>query len=218
MPRRHFAAARVSSGERSVEDARYPDVRRVAALQERWTAAWHEGPTAPVEEEFGALVEREHRANFDLWHAEDEAREPNASDTRIAGVKQAIDHLNQRRNDLTEEIDVWMLARFGAQRESAPLHSETPGMMLDRLSILALKLFHTRLEATRSSASEDHRARNRERAMLLGQQRSDLVGCLVALLAEVTAGTRRVKLYRQMKMYNDPELNPKMYQVGTEGG
>lgn len=190
----------------------------MAALQEQWTVAWHGDAEARADESFEGLVEQEHRANFDLWHAEDEAREPGASDAAVAGVKHAIDRLNQRRNDLIEQMDVWLLERVGVQGTGAPLHSETPGMMLDRLSILALKLFHTRLEAGRSSASEEHRSRNAERAMLLEGQRADLIGCVVDLLAEVAAGTRRFKLYRQMKMYNDPELNPRIYGVHAEGG
>ena len=103
--------------------------------------------------------------------------------------------------------------RFGEQSADAPLHSETPGMMLDRLSILALKLFHTRLEAERTSATAEHRTRNLERAELLSSQRGDLTGCAAQLLAEVTSGTRRFKLYRQLKMYNDPELNPSIYRA-----
>ena len=190
------------------------DVRRVAALQEEWTAAWHGEGTAGGEESFEGLVEREHRANFELWHEEDRAREPGASDAEVAAVKHAIDRSNQRRNDAIEQMDSWLLAWVGAQKAGAPLHSETPGMMLDRLSILALKLFHTRLEAERASASAEHRARNAERAEVLAAQRADLVECLVELMGEVAAGTRRFKLYRQMKMYNDPELNPRIYGAG----
>jgi hypothetical protein len=99
----------------------------------------------------------------------------------------------------------------GEQNPGAPLHSETPGMMIDRLSILALKIYHTREEAQRETASEVHRARNAARLTVLEEQRRDLAECLNDLWNEVTAGTRRFKLYRQMKMYNDPELNPMVY-------
>jgi len=84
-------------------------------------------------------------------------------------------------------------------------------MMIDRLSILALKIYHTREETLRETATEAHRSRNTARLAVLEEQRRDLAGCLDALWAEVTAGTRRFKLYRQMKMYNDPELNPMVY-------
>jgi Protein of unknown function (DUF4254) len=84
-------------------------------------------------------------------------------------------------------------------------------LMVDRLSILALKIYHTREEAKRESATEDHRLKNKGRLELLEEQRKDLAGCLDALWSEVLKGTRRFKLYRQMKMYNDPELNPAVY-------
>ena len=91
-----------------------------------------------------ALALAQHRANFDLWHEEDKARDPAATDAEIAAVKHAIDGLNQRRNDLVEKIDELLLTLAGEQNPDAPLHSETPGLMIDRLSILALKIYHTR--------------------------------------------------------------------------
>ena len=157
-----------------------------------------------------ALTMAQHRANFELWHEEDKARAPHVSDAEIAAVKHAIDRLNQNRNDLAEKIDLWLIERL-EQNTAAPLHSETPGLMIDRLSILALKIYHTREEAHRTSASEQHRLRNTARLELLEEQRADLAGCLDTLWSEVLGGTRRFKLYRQMKMYNDPELNPAMY-------
>jgi len=160
-----------------------------------------------------AIAIAQHRANFDLWHEEDKARDPSATDKEIARVKHAIDALNQRRNDLMEKIDRWLLERL-EQNEAAPLNSETPGLMIDRLSVLSLKIYHTREEAHRASASEEHRRRNLARLAQLEEQRADLAGCLDALWAEVLSGTRRFKLYRQMKMYNDPELNPAMYGNG----
>ncbi len=106
-----------------------------------------------------ALAMAQHRSNFELWHEEDKARVPEVSDTEIARVKRAIDVLNQRRNDLVEKMDAWLMERL-EQDASAPLHSETPGLMVDRLSILALKIYHTREEVHRASATEAHRLRN----------------------------------------------------------
>ena len=182
-------------------------------LQDGATAHWHDAKLPPPEA-CGALlatVLEQHRANFDLWHREDAARDPMAADQVIAGVKRKIDLLNQRRNDLMERIDQALLESAGKQPEASPLHSETPGMMIDRMSILALKIFHTEEQTHRADVDEGHRAWNRERLAILREQRADLAGCLDALWVEICAGRKRFKLYRQMKMYNDPSLNPVLY-------
>jgi Protein of unknown function (DUF4254) len=194
------------------------DALLITRMQDEMTAALHEteGELAIEVSADGlmALAMAQHRANFELWHEEDKARAPEVSDVEIVRVKRAIDVLNQRRNDLVEKMDLWLIERL-EQDAVAPLHSETPGLMIDRLSILALKIYHTREEAHRASATESHRSRNVERLALLEEQREDLAGCLDALWAEVLKGTRRFKLYRQMKMYNDPELNPAVYGRGS---
>ena len=159
-------------------------------------------------------VARQHRANFALWHIEDEARTPGAADAVLAQVKRRIDRTNQLRNDLAEELDRFLLewlAPQGLPRSGAPLHSESPGLMIDRLSILALKIYHTHEEMERANAAPEHGERNRARLAILTEQRGDLAGCLDALWQETLAGTRRFKIYRQMKMYNDPTLNPAIY-------
>ena len=206
----------------------------IVVLQDRLTREWHEKPAAGGEGPFPArsgqareanneggvggewltLVARQHRANFDLWHIEDEARAPNASGTEIARVKRRIDQTNQQRNDLIEELDSaiqgWLKAR-GLPNPDAPLNSEPPGMMIDRLSILALKIYHTREEAERRDAPPGHAELNRDRLAILEEQRADLAACLDALWQETLGGKRRFKLYRQLKMYNDPALNPAIY-------
>lgn len=187
---------------------------QISGLHDEWTQAWHRLENAGEEtpaDSLTSLIAAQHRANFDLWHEEDKARDRQASDAEIASVKRAIDRLNQRRNDLMEKIDEVLLAEAGEQNPAAPLHSETPGMMIDRLSILALKIYHTREESERATATETHRQKNAARLAVLEEQRRDLAGCLDALWKEVCAGRRRFKLYRQMKMYNDPALNPVLY-------
>ncbi len=189
------------------------DAPSITRLHDDTTDAWHaphdpERDSAPSD--LASLIRAQHRANFDLWHEEDKARDPAATDREIAAVKRAIDRLNQRRNDLVEQVDAHLLAHLQPNPQ-ASLHSETPGLMIDRLSILALKIFHTQEEAQRASATEEHRQRNRDRLLLLVEQRADLARALDALFADIASGRRRFKLYRQMKMYNDPELNPAVY-------
>jgi hypothetical protein len=197
-----------------VKAVRMLDALSVTKMQDEKTQAWHGEKQDLSSEGLMALVVGQHRANFDLWHEEDKARDPKASDAEIAAVKHAIDRLNQRRNDLVEEMDEKLLALAGEQNPNAPLHSETPGIMIDRLSILALKIYHTHEEATRATATEVHRKENAARLAVLEDQRGDLARCLDELWKEVIGRTRRFKLYRQMKMYNDPELNPVVYGRG----
>ncbi len=162
----------------------------ITRLHDQATLRWHQDPAAPAPLASPAteapaasadlidLVLAHHRANFDLWHLEDKVREPGASDAAIARLKRSIDALNQTRNDLVEAIDRAFLAAAGAQNPAAPLHSESPGLILDRLSVLALKLYHTAEEARRPTASEAHRQRNLARLDLLREQRADLAACL----------------------------------------
>jgi hypothetical protein len=193
----------------------------IVSLHDRQTRAWHlePGGSGPAAEAVAGkdwldMVALQHRANFDLWHIEDEARAPGASDTELAGVKRRVDETNQRRNDLAEKLDRLLLGWLepqGLPRPDAPLNSESPGLIVDRLSILALKIYHTREEAERAGAPAGHAERNRDRLAILEEQRADLAGCLDALWRQTLAGTRRFKLYRQLKMYNDPSLNPAIY-------
>ena len=207
---------------------------RITALHDRGNAAWHRLPPAtsaapdPLaaspaalaaavtaagvdDDPFLSLVAAQHLANFRLWHVEDLARIPSALDSEIAGAKRAIDRINQQRNDLAEQIDGALLASLESQSDTAHLHSETPGMMIDRLSILSLKLHHTIEEVSRPDAPSGHAQRNQERMHILQAQRADLAACLDLLWEDVTAGRRRFKIYRQLKMYNDPTLNPSLY-------
>jgi hypothetical protein len=193
---------------------------RVTLIHDRFTAAWHhEDPDVPPSlAGFERAVVEQHLANFELWHAEDRARAPGASDHEIARVKRFIDSANQRRNDLTEQCDLLLLTFLSQQNlpaAGAELHSESPGLILDRLSILSLKLFHTREEIGRNGAPSGHAERNRERLRILVEQRDDLTASLDRLWQQVLERRRSFKLYRQLKMYNDPALNPAVYGPGS---
>jgi hypothetical protein len=206
---------------------------QIVNLQDRETRAGHqaaaEAPKVKLEPKLNPkpgpdsdwleLVRRQHHANFELWHIEDEARAPGATDTELAAVKRRVDQTNQRRNDLVEQLDRALLAWLepqGLPNPDATLNSESPGLIIDRLSILALKIYHTREEAGRANAPEGHTARNLARLAILEEQRADLAACLDALWRETLAGTRRFKLYRQLKMYNDPSLNPAIYRTAAQ--
>jgi len=203
------------------------DARQIVRTHDLATCQWHEfaphhadAPhpridtqeplVVPGDTLMGFILDQ-HRANFDLWHQEDLARDMSATAENIATVKHAIDSLNQSRNDLVEKIDEALLRAVPEQNCCAPLNSEPPGLIIDRLSILALKIYHTREEAQRESATNAHRFRNQDRLTVLEEQRADLADCLDQLWEQVLAGKRRFKLYRQLKMYNDPQLNPVLY-------
>jgi hypothetical protein len=190
----------------------------ITELHDELTERWHEDECdldIDSNDDWLKLVARQHRANFDLWHIEDEARAPGATEAELADVKRRIDTTNQLRNDLAEQLDRmllnWLQARALPNPE-APLHSESPGLIIDRLSILALKIYHTREEAEREDAPDGHGDRNRDRLTILAEQRGDLANCLDSLWRETLEGKRRFKLYRQLKMYNDPSLNPAVYR------
>ncbi len=213
---------RAAFGRKRKGQTKMVSAAEIVRLQDRLTKEWHDEPDAPAAGtssaeggEWLALVVRQHRANFDLWHIEDKARTPGASDREIALVKRGVDVTNQLRNDLIEELDRkmlgWMEER-GLPNPDAPLSSEAPGMMIDRLSILALKIYHTKEEAERLNAPPGHAERNRGRLAILEEQREDLAGCLDALWRDTLGGARRFKRYRQLKMYNDPTLNPAIYE------
>ena len=190
----------------------------IIGLHDQLTESWHvasSGADGGSMDDWLGLIARQHRANFELWHIEDEARTPGATEAELAAVKRDVDATNQRRNDLAEQLDHALLAWLeerGLPNPEAPLHSESPGLIIDRLSIMALKIYHTREEAERVNAPAGHAERNRERLAILTEQRADLAHCLDSLWLETLEGNRRFKLYRQLKMYNDPSLNPAVYR------
>lgn len=161
------------------------------------------------------IICRQHQFNYLLWHEEDIARSPDASDQQIAQVKRSIDRYNQQRNDTIEQIDEAfreLLRRWQVEPDrGARLNTETPGSAIDRLSILALRLYHLEEQLQRTDVTDEHRASVREKIAIGRQQHADLSCSLAELLEDIFAGRKRLKRYRQMKMYNDPALNPYLY-------
>ena len=148
------------------------------------------------------------------WHLEDIIRNPEINPVEALALKRRIDASNQERTDMVEYIDSYFLQKYaGVQvKADAKINSESPAWALDRLSILALKIYHMNEEATRTDASDEHRAKCTEKLNVLLEQKKDLSTAINDLLTDIENGDKYMKVYKQMKMYNDEELNPVLYQ------
>jgi hypothetical protein len=173
-------------------------------------AGWAKGGAMEFPAGLWNAIEGNHRCNCLLWDEEDLARRRRVPDAEIAANKRAIDGYNQKRNDAIERIDEALLNLI-KNNEQAKLNSETPGAMIDRLSILSLKVHHMRLQTLRTDVERAHIEACVAKLNRLTEQRTDLAACLDRLLAEAERGETRFKVYRQFKMYNDPALNPALY-------
>ena len=164
---------------------------------ERVAAAWY-------------WIGENHKCNTLLWDEEDKARCNDVADTEIVACKRNIDRYNQKRNDAVEAIDEALLSILdcGRHADNARLNSETAGAMIDRLSILSLKIFHMREQTLRMDVDAQHIAACEAKLQRLIMQRQDLGFCLDSLINDAYAGRAYFKIYRQFKMYNDPALNP----------
>lgn len=187
------------------------DAPEIAARQTDLTARWHQVPAAASGDGFIRLLEENHLRNFSLWHEEDVARRDDLGFEAVYRSKRNIDRFNQERNNFAEEMDKAVVAALSPADSGVPRNSETPGMMIDRLSILALKEFHMHEETVRADASADHREKCAEKLARIRRQRADLTACLAELFADVIAKRRTFSVYYQFKMYNDPALNPQLY-------
>lgn len=147
------------------------------------------------------------------WHLEDMIRDPEIHPVEALKLKRRIDRSNQERTDVVEYIDSWFLQKYKgtAAAEGATINTESPAWAIDRLSILALKIFHMRAESEREDANEQHRQLCTGKLNILLEQRQDLSLAIDQLLADIEAGKKYMKVYRQMKMYNDENLNPVLY-------
>jgi hypothetical protein len=183
-------------------------------LTARALIEFHDGvrTDAPASALWSAIADN-HRHNRLLWEEEDLARRNNVPDSAIAGNKRNIDRYNQKRNDATEQVDEQLLQQLSAVRPGpdARLSSETPGAMIDRLSILSLRISHMKHQAERKGVDRAHIEACLAKLARLDEQRTDLASCLDQLLADCASGNSHFKIYRQFKMYNDPALNPAIY-------
>jgi hypothetical protein len=211
----------------------FEDIKRAvedcAREQSEAVARWHHGEPAmedpgspePDCNAFLRIVLAQHLVNFKLWHVEDRARRTDVGPEVIAECKYEIDRLNQRRNDLMERVD----ACLGAMAE--PLlppdardqcNTETVGSALDRLSIMALKVYHMREQTERPDVDEAHHEACRRKLEVLQSQRRALLEAVLELLDEYRQGLKKPQVFYQFKMYNDPSLNPELYGAGAKGG
>ena len=197
-------------------------VQTITQLQHDMVARWHQmDPDNPYD---GLLrtVCQQHQFNFLLWHEEDIARSPTVSDERIAAVKRAIDGYNQNRNDYIERVDeaiIGLLVEIGVEAmPGARLNTETPGSAIDRLSIMSLRIYHMKEQLERTDVDQKHRNKVEERLARCYLQHGDLSQSLMDLLEDLQVGRKLLKVYRQMKMYNDPTLNPYLYRGLRKAG
>jgi len=191
-------------------------VDEVTQLHRDTVAAWHKADPDNPYEDLLATICQQHQFNFLLWHEEDIARSKDVTDARIALVKRAIDLYNQKRNDWIERIDealIDTLADCGAEpAEDAKLNTETPGSAVDRLSIMSLRIYHLDEQLQRDDVDAAHVKKVEDRLERCHVQLVDLSQSLADLLDDLLAGRKLLKVYRQMKMYNDATLNPYLYK------
>jgi hypothetical protein len=197
------------------------DLECLEAAIDSYLAYWHSDPQTydALDISINPIALELAYRNYLLWHEEDKARRTDVDNSMIATVKRAIDRLNQQRNDLIEKLDEAILGEIS---KSAPepatetINSETPGSIVDRISIMSLKVYHMAEDSRREDIDDKHRRRSLHRLAVLKLQRHDLYVALEQLLADYLAGRKRMKLYKQFKMYNDPTLNPELYRMRTK--
>ena len=194
------------------------NVQELTGMQHLMVVHWHaEGLHNPCEDFLGLVCEQ-HQFNYRLWHEEDIARSTRVGDSRVAAAKRAIDQMNQQRNDAIERLDEALAEELRQQKISSagPLNTETPGSVIDRLSILALRIYHLEEQLDRPDAGESHMQNVRSKIAIGKLQHGELAQSLEELLNDLFAGRKRHRTYRQMKMYNDPSLNPHLYGYSSQ--
>jgi len=151
------------------------------------------------------------------WHLEDIIRNPAIEPKEALAIKRRIDSSNQERTDVVEYIDSYFLDKYKdvVPQQGASINTESPAWAIDRLSILALKIYHMDIEANRLDATDEHKITCGQKLSTLLEQRNDLSRALDELIRDIEQGKKYMKVYKQMKMYNDPSLNPVLYQQQT---
>ena len=200
------------------------NVQEIVQMQVDCVARWHVEPISNPFAQDGTVTSlfatacQQHQFNYLLWHEEDIARSRDVTDAKIAEVKRNIDRFNQARNDWIEKVDDWITADLESKSiqhaADAKLNTETPGSAVDRLSIMSLRVFHLDEQLARKDVDQQHFEKVNMRLAICRLQQKDLAQSLEELLSDIYAGAKRHRTYRQMKMYNDPTLNPYLYGAG----
>lgn len=178
----------------------------------------HDDVDFPMEQPYEAgsiQAELYHKCWIDTvqWHLEDIIRDPNIDPVAALALKRRIDHSNQDRTDKVEAIDSYFLGLYGdvKKQDEASINTESPAWAVDRLSILYLKIYHMQEQVNRQDAAPEHIAKCQQKLNVLLEQRVDLTTAIIQLIDDIAAGRKYMKVYRQMKMYNDPSTNPVLY-------
>ncbi|MDX1960492.1 MAG: DUF4254 domain-containing protein [Leptospiraceae bacterium] len=195
-----------------------PETSEIISVMENSVKDWHiqskEHPNPFQTDSFLYLIYKKNQVDTIQWHVEDEIRRPDLSDKELVGFKRQIDSLNQVRTDIVEQLDDWFLNYFQniTPKKNARMNSETPAWLLDRMSILELKIYHMHEQTERKDAEPSHIQKCSEKLSILLSQREDLKTCFTELVGDIQNGDKFMKVYRQMKMYNDKNLNPSLYK------
>jgi hypothetical protein len=191
----------------------------ILEIFQRSVADWHISEcysTNPFEEgSLNYILYKKNQIDTEQWHQEDIIRRPDLPLETFAAVKRNIDRLNQERTDTVEWLDDFITNLYSSVplKKNAKMNSETPAWLIDRMSILELKIYHMKEQTERIDASPEHIKVCSQKLDVLLDQRKDMSQCLNELLFDLSTGNKYVKVYRQMKMYNDKNLNPSLYKT-----
>ena len=190
-------------------------VENIVKLQTDTVERWHQEAIDNPYRGFESKICQQHSFNYQLWHEEDIARSRDVTDAEIARVKRSIDGLNQQRNDWIEKVDdeiTIAVEQAGVVVDAnTPMNTETPGSTIDRLSILSLRIYHLKEQLERDNVSQEHLDSVQQKIAICLLQQDELSNALQQLLDDIFAGNKRHRTYRHLKMYNDPALNPYLY-------